>query len=156
MCLNARWSALLSCDGKTGQLGRHSGRQDARTENMIFLKYTFIKVRFITPYECHSQDVVVFVTKALFLAILARRKSQKICCTQCARSSEARKALTVIWLHLSEKQSHRNTIRSHTFVEGWEKNARTATQLRPPCCVAQVKTTCPFTIFLLLFILPLP
>ena len=36
MCLNARWSALLSCDGKTGQLGCHSGRQDARAENMIF------------------------------------------------------------------------------------------------------------------------
>ena len=49
MFLNARWSALLSRDGKTGQLGRHSGRQDARAENMIFLKYTFIKVRLITP-----------------------------------------------------------------------------------------------------------
>ena len=63
-----------------------------------------------------------------------------------------------IWLYvnLSEKQSHRNTIRNHTFVEVWEKNARIATQLRPPCCVAQVKTTCLFTIFLLLFILPLP
>ena len=62
---------------------------------------------------------------------------------------------TWLYVNLSEKQSHRNTIRNHTFVEGWEKNARTATQLRPPCCVAQVKTTCLFTIFLLQSLLPL-
>ena len=60
---------------------------------------------------------------------------------------------TWLYVNLSEKQSHRNTIRNHTFVEVWEKNARIATQLRPPCCVAQVKTTCLFTIFLLLSIL---
>ena len=53
---------------------------------------------------------------------------------------------TWLYVNLSEKQSHRNTIRNHTFVEGWEKNARTAMQLRPPCCVAQVKATCLFTI----------